>query len=373
VLRPGGLLLMAWAAVALAVALAFWNGANDNGKGVASLLAYGAATPRQALAWAAATTALGAGLSALWGRELLGAFRAGFVDGGEGLSPAFFVAVLAAAGGWILVATFLGMPVSTTHAIVGALVGAGLVAVGAGRIDWTGLVLRFALPLALGPLAALVVVALAARPIGRLTRRFEARCACIVEPAVIADAGTGAAAAAVFPALAVGTVESCGERAPRVAVEGTRALEGVHWTTSGLVGFARGWNDAPKIAALALVAFPGGSGVPLAVGLVTVAMTAGGLLAGRRVLATLGQRVTRLPLGESLAASAASSLLVSLASFRGLPVSTTHVTTGAIVGAGVVHDPRGVHWRVVRDIVLAWIVTLPAAALFALGFQTVLP
>jgi PiT family inorganic phosphate transporter len=88
---------MAWATVVLAVALAFWNGANDNGKGVASLLAYGAATPRRALAWAGATTALGSSLSALWGRELLVAFRAGFVDGGDGLSPAFFVAVLAAA------------------------------------------------------------------------------------------------------------------------------------------------------------------------------------------------------------------------------------------------------------------------------------
>jgi hypothetical protein len=64
---------------------------------VASLLAYGTATPRRALAWAGATTALGSSLSALWGRELLVAFRAGFVDGGDGLSPAFFVAVLAAA------------------------------------------------------------------------------------------------------------------------------------------------------------------------------------------------------------------------------------------------------------------------------------
>ena len=358
--------------LARAAVLAFVNGANDNSKDVATLVGHGAASERAALAWAAATTALGAGFSALWGRELLVAFRAGFVDGGAGLSAAFFVAVLAAAGGSILLATRLGMPVSTTHAITGALLGAGLVAVGAGRIDWAALLRGFALPLALGPLAALGVVALAARPIGRLARRLEARCACVVEQAAIADPGAGAAAAAVLPALAVGTVESCAERAPRVVVDGTRALAGVHWTTAGLVGFARGWNDAPKIAALALVAFPAGSAAPLAIGLVTVAMAGGGLLAGRRVLATLGERVTRLQLGESLTASAAASLLVSLASFRGLPLSTTHVTTGAIVGAGVARDPRGVRWRVVRDIVLAWLVTLPAAALLAAVAQALL-
>jgi PiT family inorganic phosphate transporter len=366
---------MALAAVvlALALALAFWNGANDNGKGVASLLAYGAATPRRALAWAAATTALGSALSAVWGRELLGAFRAGFIDGGDGLSPAFFAAVLAAAGGWILIATRLGMPVSTTHTIIGSLVGAGLGAVGAGRIEWAVLARGFVLPLALGPLAALAVVGLAAPPIRRLSRRAEARCACVLERPAIAGPGDGAAAAAaVSPIVEVGTVEACGKRAPLLVVEGTRVLDGVHWTTAGLVGFARGFNDAPKIAALALVAFPAGSQVPLAVGLVTVAMAAGGLLAGRRVLATLGERVTRLPLGESLTASAASSLLVGLASFRGLPLSTTHVTTGAIVGAGMACDHRGVRWRVVRDIVLAWLVTLPAAALLAAGIHVLL-
>jgi PiT family inorganic phosphate transporter len=82
-------------------------------------------------------------------------------------------------------------------------------------------------------------------------------------------------------------------------------------------------------------------------------------------MAILVLALTALPLGESLAASGVSSILVALASWRGLPVSTTHVTTGGIVGAGVARSAREVRWRVVRDIGLSWIVTLPAAALIS--------
>jgi PiT family inorganic phosphate transporter len=137
-----------------------------------------------------------------------------------------------------------------------------------------------------------------------------------------------------------------------------------------MVGFARGWNDAPKIAALALVALPNNMGLAFAV--VTLAMAAGGLLAGGRVLETLAKKVTVLPLAESLTASVISATLVGLASWRGLPVSTTHVTTGGIIGAGLKHDPAGVRWGKVGEIVLSWVITLPVAALIAAGAKLVL-
>jgi inorganic phosphate transporter, PiT family len=94
-------------------------------------------------------------------------------------------------------------------------------------------------------------------------------------------------------------------------------------------------------------------------------MAAGGLMAGRKVLVTLAHKVTDLPLNSSLAASTTSAVLVGLASWNGLPVSTTHVTTGGIVGAGLRRSPRSVRWRTVREIVLSWVVTLPVAGLLA--------
>ncbi len=356
----------------LAAALAFANGANDNCKGVASLVAYGASTPRRALAWAAVTTALGSGVSALWSGGLLAAFRSGFVAGEHELPAAFFAAVLAGAVTWVLLATRTGYPVSTTHALTGGLLGAGLLAVGTGGLDWRQAGLRFALPLALGPLLSLAVVFLAARPLRRLAEGTAERCVCLVEEPVPDGIVEGTASARGRLALTAGEVAGCAERAPLAAVRGGQLLHASHWATAGLVGFARGWNDTPKIAALALVALPGVAGSHATFGVVAAAMAVGGVVAGRRVLATLAHRVTPLPLGESLAASAAASTLVSLAAFRGLPVSTTHVVTGAIVGAGLARDPGGVRWRVVRDIAFAWIVTLPAAALAAVAAYTLL-
>ncbi|MCS7034420.1 MAG: inorganic phosphate transporter, partial [Phycisphaerae bacterium] len=142
----------------------------------------------------------------------------------------------------------------------------------------------------------------------------------------------------------------------------------VHWISSGLVGFARGWNDAPKIAALvigALAASPVTHGTALAFLIVTVAMAAGGLLAGRKVLQTLARRITPLPQSEAVTASLVTAGLVMLASWHSLPVSTTHVSTGAIVGAGLKRNPREVGWSKVSQIVLSWVVTLPVAGLLA--------
>lgn len=350
----------------LACGLAFANGANDNCKGVAALVSAGEATPARALVWAAATTALGSGIAYFWDGGLVALFRTGFLDGDGDLPPAFFAAVLAGAIGWVLLATRFGLPVSTTHAISGALVGAGLTAVGMERIGWARLATHFALPLLLGPLVALAVVFLLARPIAVLARRTSGRCTCLVEEPTPVAANGGIALARSRQALAVGRVETCVRHTPSVMVEGSGLLRAANWLASGLVGFARAWNDTPKIAALTLVAVPAGGGAQLPFLLVTAAMALGGLVTGRRVLATLSARVTTLPAGESLAASTASATLVSLASFHGLPLSTTHVTTGAVVGAGLARDRRSVDLRVVRDIVLAWVVTLPAGALLAL-------
>ena len=328
------------------------------------MVSAGEATATQALGWAAATTALGSAMSFFWDGGLVALFRTGFLDIGRDLPTVFFVAVVTGAMVWVLLATATGMPVSTTHAISGALVGAGLVAVGMRHIAWTQVGTHFALPLLLGPLVALAVVFLLARPMTVLARRAAGACACLVE-GTAPVAAEGVLALARAQGVTVGRLEECALQAPSAVVEGSRILRGANWLAGGFVGFARAWNDTPKIAALALVAVPVGWGTQLPFLLVTASMALGGLMSGRRVLDTLAARVTRLPVGESLAASTASAAIVSLASFHGLPLSTTHVTTGAVVGAGLARDRRGVRLRVVRDIVLAWIVTLPVGASLA--------
>jgi PiT family inorganic phosphate transporter len=348
--------------LALTAALAFANGANDNCKGVATLVAFGETSERRALLWAAASTAAGSLVSIAFAGGLVAAFRARFVNGGEGLSPLFFAAVLIGAVAWVLFATRSGLPVSTTHAITGGLLGAGVLAVGSAQIGWGEVARRFALPLLLGPLVSLLAVFAVGRPLAILAARRRDRCLCVQAPLAASTDGTLAAPSSF--ALIHGTTTECAASGATAILRGSGALRASHWGTSGLVGFARGWNDAPKISALALVALPAERSW-VAFGLVTVAMAAGGLLQGRKVLETLARRITSLPLVESLSASGVSAVLVGLASWNGLPLSTTHVTTGGIVGAGLSRDRRSVSWGVVRDIALSWVITLPASALVA--------
>lgn len=313
--------------------LAFANGANDNCKGVATLVGFGAAKPRTALLWATATTALGSFFSFFVAGGMIKSFSTGLFAKGTPLDSPFYLAVLVGACGWILLATRVGLPVSTTHAITGALTGAGLVAFGASTFQWEFLGAKFAVPLAVSPVLSLATVFLVAWPVSGLlgaARRHSAAETAEGEPRPISP-----------------------------------FVNGLHWLSSGMVGFARGWNDAPKIAALSVVVLTGPSGMLSSFILVTLAMAVGGLVFGRRVLETLSKKVTTMPLPESLTASLATATFVSLASWNALPVSTTHVSTGAIIGAGLKHDAKGVHWGKVGEILLSWLVTLPVAALLA--------
>ncbi|HEY2586889.1 MAG TPA: inorganic phosphate transporter [Tepidisphaeraceae bacterium] len=349
--------------LALVALLAYANGSNDNAKGVATLVGYGAARARPALLYATLTTAVGAAVSFGFSGGLLKSFSAGlFANGTPGLTEAFFAAVLIGAFGWVIFATLTGLPVSTTHAITGALFGAGLVALGRDKVQWAVLGKGFVLPLLLSPVLSLAIVFLLAWPVvwmvhwATAVRRVQVE---EFDTAFVAPSGAGGGGAAVLE------YESRTETR-RVSP----AANAVHWASGGLIGFARGWNDTPKIAALCLLALPHRMGIGFAI--VTVAMAAGGLVSGRKVLETLAKKLTPLPLPESLTASLCTAGLVCLASWEGLPVSTTHVSTGAIIGAGLKNDPSAVKWKKVTEIVLSWVVTLPAAGLIAAGAKWVL-
>ncbi|MGH9457973.1 MAG: inorganic phosphate transporter, partial [Thermoanaerobaculia bacterium] len=140
-------------------------------------------------------------------------------------------------------------------------------------------------------------------------------------------------------------------------------VEVLHWISSGMTSFFRGMNDAPKVLAIGAAAATV-IGMPRTglYALVAVAMGAGSLVAGFRVTRTLAEKVTPIAPRDGLAANLVTSVLVGLASRFALPVSTTHVSSGAVIGAGVARGGRDVRWRTVREMLLAWIVTLPVAA-----------
>lgn len=351
---------MAILLLVLMLGLAFANGANDVSKGIATLVGSGVGSYRRALMWGVGSTLVGACAAAL----VSGGFVPMFSGRGLLAAPpstlAFPIAVTCGAVGWILLATRTGLPVSTTHALVGGLVGAGVVAAGPAGVRWAAVARAVALPLAASPLLALTLVFLVIPIVRLVSRRVNGYCVCLERRTVLI--------APVGAMPAVGLQDSLGIRAgaecPPDVVGRLEALDALHWLSAGLTNFARGMNDTPKILALGIAAQAAlGIEHGVVIALVALAMAAGGHLAGWRVTRTLGTKVTRITTNDGLAANLVTSTLVTLASTFAAPVSTTHVSSGAIVGVGI--HGGAVQWKLVRGMLLAWLVTLPVAAVVA--------
>src|SRR5712691_9827197 len=175
--------MIAWTIVLLSAVLAFANGANDNFKGVATLHGSGVLSYRRALAWATLTTLAGSLLALVVAGGLVTRFSGrGLVSNDVAGRPEFLLAVASGAAATVLLATRLGLPVSTTHALVGALVGAGLVLAGPANISYATLGAAFALPLLLSPVLALVLTAAfhtGLRGLARLAGVTEQTCVCL--------------------------------------------------------------------------------------------------------------------------------------------------------------------------------------------------
>jgi inorganic phosphate transporter, PiT family len=300
------------ALIAIAVVLLAWsNGANDNFKGVATIYGSRTASYRAALLWATAMQLAGSLLALALAGALAKTFSAsGLVPPEVAASPAFLGAAALGAALTVLLATATGMPISTTHALTGALAGAGFVLAGA-RLNLGVLGKAFFLPLAVSPLLAAVVVTVLYPLVRSLTR-----------------------------------------------------LNVPHFASAGAVCFARALNDTPKIVALALAA----RALPpwLAPAVVGAAMAAGGVIQGRRVAETMARKITPLDARQGFVANVTTAALVLGASHLGLPVSTTHVANGGLFAVGLVS--RTARVRTIIAILLAWVTTLPiAAALGALG------
>jgi PiT family inorganic phosphate transporter len=352
--------------------LAYSNGANDNFKGVASLFGSRTCSYRTAISWATITTFAGSMMSIFLAQTLLKKFS------GKGIVPDQFVgseyfvlAVALGAGLTVILATLTGFPISTTHALTGAIIGCGLVAVGP-AVNFSALGQGFVLPLLLSPMLAIVIAAPlyilfhALRLAAGITKEW---CICIgAEERAIAMPQPSLLALRTVPApvsLAIDEQENCRERyaGSFFGVGSQQIMDAGHFLSAGTVSFARGLNDTPKVVALLLL----WKALDIRWGFAAVALTmaVGGLLNARKVAETMSEKITAMNHGQGFTANLTTAILVVLASLYGLPVSTTHVSVGSLFGIGLTTGKANM--RVVNAIVFAWFITLPCAAILS-GF-----
>lgn len=347
--------------------LAFANGANDNFKGVATLYGSRTTTFGRALAWGTITTLLGSLLSAWLARDLWLQFSGNGPVSDEVVAlPGFGAAVALGAAATVLLATRIGFPVSSTHAIIGTMIG---VAVSQqSEIAWMKLIQQLLLPLLFSPFVAFFATVLLYPCFRRMRLGLgisQATCLCagrdVLEVAPGGEAGLVTLRLESWSA-SLDMAVTCRERyvGRAIGLDAGNVLDGLHYLSAGLVGFARGLNDTPKIAALLLTASVVGQ-LPGLV-LVGVAIALGGVIGSRRVAESLSHRITEMNAGQGFTGNLVTALLVTLATRWGWPVSTTHVSCGALFGIGAVN--RHAHWSFIRTIIAAWCITAPVGGLF---------
>ena len=357
----------------LLLALAFANGTNDVSKAIATLVGSGITNYRTAIVWGTVWTVFGACASGLIASAMVKTFSSGLIAPSTATPPTLALAVLTGAMIWVLIASRTGLPVSTTHALTGAIVGAGLAALAWDELIWSAIAKKIALPLLLSPPLALTISVLLHFALRTVAARWEGACLCLLPASrALVTIDAKGMTRTLFQTTGLGQpVVAVPSQCDRAGLRGiTLGVDSVHWISSGLASFARGVNDAPKIAAMVLLgsvvaAWPSVQfQVSTFVG-VALAMGLGSYLGGLRVTEVLAEKVTTMDHAEGLSANLTTSSLVLVSATMGLPVSTTHVSSSAIIGIGLLKGVTAVRWRTVRDMVLAWIVTLPAAGILA--------
>ncbi len=353
-----------------ALVLAYANGANDNFKATATVYGSDTLSYRGSLSLATVAQITGSVVSVLVAWSLVKTF------GGKGLvpdavvaNPHFLVAVGIGAAGTVLIATRAGIPISTTHALIGGLVGAGY-ALAPGELNTSVLGKKYFVPLLTSPLLALGGAAVI-YPIARLFRKVlrveETTCLCVgetYEPVMVTPEGAYLSKATGLT-IEVSRAGTC-ERRYMGSVFGLSAqslLASLHKSSAFALGFARGLNDTPKVLALLVAATWTGLGTGPSLIALAGAMALGGVLHSRRLAQTMGKNITAMNQGQGFVANAVSSTLVIGASLMGSPVSTTHVSNGALFGISLWSGRSSK--KLIAGIVLAWIATLPIGAAIA--------
>ncbi len=309
--------------IVTALAFDFTNGFHDTANAVATSIATGALKPRTAVLIAGILNLVGAFLSV----QVAKTISSGLVDDAK-ITPTVIFAGLVGAILWNLLTWLVGLPSSSSHALIGGLIGATVVAAGADAVKFAGLIGKVLLPAVLSPIIAGIIALIATYLAYRITAR--------------------AAKDTVTKGFKLGQVVS-----------------------GSMVALAHGTNDAQKtmgIITLTLItagALPADAGPPFWVILSSgLAIALGTYVGGWRIIQTLGMRVSEIETPQGFAAGTSTATVILTSSHLGFPLSTTQVATGSIFGAGAARGAASVHWGIGGQVAFAWLLTLPAAASF---------
>ena len=308
--------------IATALAFDFTNGFHDTGNAMATSIATKALKPKQAVLLSASLNLVGAFLSL----TVAATIATGIVDAGI---VTLEVVLAGLVGGivWNLITWLFGIPSSSSHALVGGVVGASLAAAGSEGVLWAGLTSKVLIPALIAPVVAIVVASVGTALVTRVTKDVPEK-------------------------------------------DNDRMFRWGQIGSASLVSLAHGTNDAQKsmgiilLALIAAGAVPEDSSVPFWVILsCALAMALGTYMGGWRVIRTLGKGLVELSSRQGMAAETSSAAVILLSSHFGYSLSTTHVATGSILGSGVGMKGASVRWSVAGRMFAAWIITVPSAAL----------
>ncbi|QLE56465.1 inorganic phosphate transporter [Nostoc sp. TCL26-01] len=298
--------------------LAYANGANENFQGVATLFGSRTNSYQTAILWATFTTFAGALTATFLAGTLVQRFSGqGILADAIAHAPEFQIAVAIATGLTVIIATLLGLPISTSHSLIGAILGAGLVAIGL-KVNFAVLLSHFLLPLFLSPIIAMPLAAGIYSLVDYIKGKFHL------------------------------------QTNPRI-------IDIAHYISAGIISFTRGFNDTPKIVSLVLIIEY--FSIQGAMITIAMAMGLGGLLSSQKIALTMSTEITSLNRTQGLSANIITSILVITASYLGLPISPTQVAVSSIFGVGLIGGkPR--MW-VFSKILISWILSLPTATILS--------
>ena len=312
--------------IVVALAFDFLNGLHDAANSIATVVATRLLSPAAAVAFAAFFNFAAYFLALQWPQlhKVADTIGKGLIDK-DLVTPAVVLAALVGAMFWNVVTWLKGIPSSSSHALVGGIVGAGVAHAGLSGIQWAGLN-KTLIAIVLSPLLGLI--------------------------------------------LTMGIMLLTSWLGLRASARGAeRTFRGLHLVSSGTLSLSHGLNDAQKTMGLITVLLystgylHGHFAVPNWVALSCyVAMGIGTLTGGWRVIETMGTRITKLSQHQGFSASAGASVMLFAASFLGIPVSTTHTVTGCVIGAGAARRASAVRWGIAGDVAIAWVITIPASA-----------
>jgi inorganic phosphate transporter, PiT family len=310
-------------AIVVALGFDFTNGFHDTANAVATSISTRALSPRLAVAIASAANLLGAFVTTAVAKTV----GKGIIDTGLASTKTVLAALIGAIA-WNLLTWWFGLPSSSSHALIGGLVGAAMAQSGSTGVQWHGLAHKVVIPAFIAPTLAFAV-------------------------------------AFVLLLLIYWTFQ-------RMAAEAANRTFRIGQLASGtFMAYTHGANDAQKtMGVIALALFANGSidhfyipwWVKVSAGL---AIALGTYVGGWRIMRTLGQRLYKMEPAGGFSAQASAGAVIDLATRLGYPLSTTHVISGAVLGAGATKRLSAVRWGIAGNIVVAWFLTIPAAALVA--------